>query len=431
LTHDGATVHNRKIKHMKQWKELTHYAGFDWAKDHHAVVIVNAQGEIVGDFEFDHSLEGWKSFAEKTSSWPNLAIAIETSQGAAVDQLLQRDYTVYPVHPVSAQSYRQRKAPSGTKTDHLDGWGLADALRVDGQGWKALQPMDPLTQQLRLLCRDEVSLIEQRTALVNQLQQALAEYYPAALEAFDDWTDAFTWEFVLAFPTPNALVSAGRRRWEKFLHTHKLWRPQTAEKRLKLFAQADQFKASEPIIRAKSQLAVSLCKLLCTLAQQLKLYRKQIEALFQSHPDHDLFGSLPGAKKVLAPRLLGAVGNDPQRYGSHQVLQAFAGTAPVSFQSGKLNKVRVRWCCDKFMRHTTHLWADCFRKASAWGQTYYQNKRAQGMSHACALRCLAQRLLKILFRMLQDKTPYDAEMHARNQKKHGSWVIKLVNESVA
>src|SRR6185369_7114112 len=192
-----------------------------WAKDHHAVVIVNGEGCIVADFEFAHSLEGWKSFAEKTSVWPNLAVAIETSQGAAVDQLLQREYTVYPVHPVAAQSYRERKAPTGTKTDHID-------------GWRPLQPMDPITQQLRLLCRDEVVLIEQRTALVNQLQQALAEYYPAALEAFDDWTDAFTWEFILAFPTPQALVEAGKRRWEKFLHTHKLWRPGTAEKRLKL-----------------------------------------------------------------------------------------------------------------------------------------------------------------------------------------------------
>ena len=302
-THDGATVHHRKANRMKNWKDLTHYAGFDWAKDHHSVVVVNAEGCIVADFEFAHSLEGWQSFAQKTSAWTTLAVAIETSQGAAVDQLLQREYTIYPVNPVAAQSYRERKAPSGTKTDHLDAWGLADALRVDGHGWKPLQPMDAITQQLRLLCRDEVSLIEQRTALVNQLQQALAEYYPAALEAFADWTDAFTWEFVLAFPTPQALVSAGKRRWEKFLHTHKLWRPETTEKRLKLFAQADQFRASEPIVRAKSQLAVSLCKLLCTLAQQLKLYRKQIEALFREHPDHDLFGSLPGARKVLAPHL--------------------------------------------------------------------------------------------------------------------------------
>ena len=161
---------------MKKWQEMTHYAGLDWAKDHHAVVVVDAGGRIVADFEFEHSLEGWKSFADKTSAWPNLAVAIETSQGAAVDQLLQRGYWVYPVHPLAAQRYRERKAPTGTKTDHLDAWGLGDALRMDGQGWRPLQPLDPMTQQLRLLCRDEVSVIEQRTALVNQLQQALLEY---------------------------------------------------------------------------------------------------------------------------------------------------------------------------------------------------------------------------------------------------------------
>jgi transposase len=173
---------------MKEWKDITHYAGFDWARHHHAVVVVDSHGQIVADFEFKHSLEGWQSFQEQTAPWPNLAIAIETNQGAAVDQLLQRGYTVYPVNPVASESYRKRKAPSGTKTDHFDGWGLADALRVDGHGWKQLQPMDPLTHQLRLLCQDEVSLIEQRTGFVNQLQQALVEYYPTALEAFDDWT---------------------------------------------------------------------------------------------------------------------------------------------------------------------------------------------------------------------------------------------------
>jgi len=288
-----------------------------------------------------------------------------------------------------------------------------------------------MTQQLRLLCRDEVTLIEQRTALVNQLQQALLEYYPAALQAFEDWTNPSTWEFVLAFPTPQALASAGKRRWEKFLHTHRLWRPETAQKRLALFAQADQFQASEPIVRAKSQLAVSLCKLLCTLAKQLALYRKQIEALFQEHPDHDLFGSLPGAKQVLAPRLLAALGSDPDRYGGHEVLQCIAGTAPVSYQSGKLDKVHLRWACDKFLRHTVHLWADCFRRASAWGQTYYQQKRAEGMSHSCALRCLCQRLLKIVFRMIVTKEPYNAELHARNQQKHGSWVLKLTKPAAA
>lgn len=416
---------------MKDWKDITHYAGFDWARDHHAVIVTDAQGEIVADFEFEHSLEGWKKFREKTAAFPNLAVAIETSQGAAVDQLLQYEYAVYPINPVAAESYRKRKAPSGTKTDHLDAWSLADGLRVDGHNWKVLRPMDPATQQLRLLCRDEVVLIEQRTALVNQLQQALLEYFPAALEAFDDWTRPFTWEFVVQFPTPEALVKAGRRRWEKFLHAQKLWRPETAERRLAIFARADQFKASAGVTRAKTQLALSLCQILRSVEGQLAEYRKQIEQLFKSHPDHDLFGSLPGAKDVLAPRLLAAVGNDPKRYGDAHVLQCFAGTAPIRFQSGQRSKTKVRWACDKFLRHTVHLWANCFRRASVWGQTYYQMKRDQGKSHACALRCLGQRLLKILFKMLTDGKPYDAELHARNQKEHGSWVLQLINENPA
>src|SRR5215468_8291127 len=57
LTADRATMHRRKTN-MKEWKEITHYAGFDWASAHHVVVIVNQQGQIVADFEFEHSVEG-------------------------------------------------------------------------------------------------------------------------------------------------------------------------------------------------------------------------------------------------------------------------------------------------------------------------------------------------------------------------------------
>jgi transposase len=201
------------------------------------------------------------------------------------------------------------------------------------------------------------------------------------------------------------------------------------QKRLEIFARADRFQASAPATAAKSQLALSLCKVLRTLAQQLEDYRRQIQTLFKDHPDHDLFGSLPGAKEVLAPRLLGAIGTDPQRYGSHSVLQCLAGTAPSCYQSGQVTRVKLRWACDAFLRHTIHLWANAFRRASVWGQTYYGKKREQGMSYACALRCLGQRLLKIVFRMISSKKAYDAELHARNQKKHGSWVLELVNKA--
>src|SRR2546423_714194 len=96
-THDGATMQNCKGKHMKPWPDITHYAGFDWAKDHHAVIIVDTQGQIVADFEFEHSLEGWQRLVKETSAYPNLAVAIETSKAAAADQLLHNQYSDYPV----------------------------------------------------------------------------------------------------------------------------------------------------------------------------------------------------------------------------------------------------------------------------------------------------------------------------------------------
>ena len=115
-----------------------------------------------------------------------------------------------------------------------------------------------MIKELRLLCRDEVGLIEQRTAFINQLRHALAEYYPTALEAFEDWGAVSAWMFLQRFPTPQLLEKAGKRQWEKFLHSRKLWRTESGPRRMELFAKATEFGSSEPTANAKSMLALSL-----------------------------------------------------------------------------------------------------------------------------------------------------------------------------
>jgi transposase len=161
------------------------------------------------------------------------------------------------------------------------------------------------------------------------------------------------------------------------------------------------------------------------LQTQLEDYRQQIEKLFAQHPDHDLFGSLPGAGPKLAPRLLAELGEDRHRFDSPQALQCYGGTAPVSYQSGPVHQVRLRRQCNPVLRHTLHLWANRSRSSCPWADTYYQTLRKRGKSHACALRCLGQRWLKILWKMWQTRTCYDAELHQQNQLRHGSWVLKL------
>jgi transposase len=413
---------------MHAFEELTHFAGFDWAKADHDAVIVDGQGVVVERLNFPHTEAGWVRWREVIGKYAALGVAIETSHGAAVEQLLGSGVGVYPMQPKAAKGYRERQVPSGSKTDQIDAEAFAQALRMDGRHWRALRPTDPLVEELRLLCRDEEELIEQRTALVNQLQAALQEYYPAALEAFEEWTQPYTWSWVERFPTPEVLVKAGRRAWEKYLHVHKLWRPQTASRRLEIFARADRFCGGPAVTAAKSRLAVSLVKLLQALEKQLEEYRQAIGQLFARHPDHDLFGSLPGAGEKLAPRLLSEIGEDRGQYPQAQTLQCVAGTAPVSFSSGQVHQARIRWHCNRHLRHTVHLWADCSRRFCAWAQAYYQAQRQKGKSHACALRCLGQRWLKILWKMWQTRQPYDENLHALNQQRHGSWVLQLQPE---
>jgi hypothetical protein len=339
---------------------------------------------------------------------------------------LEAGMMVYPLNPKSAQAYRARKAPSGVKDDQLGAWSFADALRVDGQGWKALKPEEPLIKELRLLCRDEVSLIEQRTAFIQQLRHALAEYYPAALEAFEDWTSVSAWMFLQRFPTPQALAQAGKRKWQNFLHSRRLWGSDQGPRRMEIFARATEFAGTAPTVKAKSLLALSLVGMLFTLEKHLQPYRRRIEELFASHPDHDLFGSLPGAGTKIAPRLLSEIGDDRERFSDDvQALQCLGGTAPVTKRSGKYRHVHQRWACDKHLRHAMHLFAEHSLSRCVWAERYYQHHRQKDRSHADALRRLAHRWLKIIHRMWMDRTPYDAELHHRNQLQHGSWIFQL------
>ncbi len=411
---------------MKEWNQFTHFAGFDWAHDHHDVVIIDAAGKTVVEFRFAHSAKGWSEFRQHIAPFADLALAVETKSGAAVEKLIELQCCIFPVHTQSAKAYRQRKVPSGNKTDRVDAWSLADALRLDGADWKQLSPQAPLIKELRLLCRDEVMLIRDRTALITQLRQALHEYYAAALEAFDDWTCPFAWAFVLAFPTPAILVKAGQRRWEKFLHQHKLNHPATYQRRLEIFARATEFAGAEPVAKAKSRLAVARAKQLLLLEKQLDDYRTEIQRLFSQHPDAELFKSLPGSGEKIAPRLLSEIGDDRALFPNAQALQCLAGTAPVSFQSGQIHRVYLRRHCNKFLRHTLHLWANLSREYSPWAATYYTALRAKGKSHSCALRALGQRWLKIVWKMWQTRAKYDADLHGRNQLRHGSWVLQLI-----
>jgi hypothetical protein len=264
-----------------------------------------------------------------------------------------------------------------------------------------------------------VTLIEQRTALVNQLQQALYEYYPAALEAFDDWCAPSAWAFVERFPTPQALVQAGKRKWQNFLHAHKLFHPEWNKKRLEIFARADQFCGTPASIAAKSTLALALARLLQTLEAQLTRYRALIT---------DASNNIPITRFCVTARrsrswhaTVGRTGRAQAAGRRAASLAGLAGMASVSYQSGQV-VVICATSATGFAAH--HHSGDLSRHCAIGRASTTEAHRKKGQSHACALRCLGMRWLKSSA-MIRNQTPYDAAIHTRNQLQHGSWILQL------
>jgi hypothetical protein len=144
----GSKQENKTMNDPRQWQQHRAFGALDWACQTHCVVVVDQTGKVIEDFQIEHSALGWKKFREKLQSYGSIPFAIETSQGAAVEQLLEASMIVYPLNPKSAQAYRERKAPSGVKDDQLDAWSFADALPCRWTRLESPQPRGAADQRI-------------------------------------------------------------------------------------------------------------------------------------------------------------------------------------------------------------------------------------------------------------------------------------------
>lgn len=344
-----------------------------------------------------------------------VACIIETTHGLLIAHLLEQGWPVYPVNPRTVDRHR---APSGAKTDTIDAYLLAKTGRADFQDLRRLNPDSELIQELKTLTRDQDALIQMQTRLVNQLTACLKTYYPVALELFGKLQQPSTLAFLRAYPTAQAGRAASIEDLTTLLKS--LRYPGARKKAEELVIQLQQpcLLASVVITRAKSRLMLALVVQLEPLHAQIEEYDKEIERLFLSHADSDLFLALPGAGTRLAPRLLAEMGDDRDRYASACSLQALAGTSPVLYQSGTYQKAHRRLGCIKPWRNALFQFADQSRRREVWAQEYSQRKRAEGKSHTVAVRALANTWARILFAVWKTKEIYCTATFEAAQRTH-------------
>jgi transposase len=378
------------------------FCGIDWANDHHDALSIDEQGHQLGSIRVAHSPEGLSrldTYLEGVAGpggKDQIACIVETTHGLLIAHLLEQGWPVYPVNP---RTVERRRAPSGAKTDIIDAYLLAKTGRADFQDLRRLNPDSEQIQELKTLTRDQDALIHMQTRLVNQLTACLKAYYPIALELFGKLQQPSTLTFLRAYPTLQAARSASVEQLAATLKQARYPGARRAAQQIAQHLQQPCLQANAVTTRTKSRLMLALLDQLEPLIKQIADYDQEIERLFLTYADSELFQALPRAGQRLAPRLLAEIGDDRTRYVSASSLQALAGTSPVLFQSGTYQKAHRRLGCIKPLRNAMQQFAWQSTLCEPWALEYYQRKRKEGKSHTVAVRALANVWVRVIHAM--------------------------------
>lgn len=415
---------------------LAAWIGIDWADQHHDVALKEA-----GSARVEHRRIG--STPEAVTEWlaelrlrfggRPIGICLEQSKGALIHALLEHDFLVlYPVNPASLDQFRKVFASSGAKNDPTDAGLLLELLEKHGDRLHPWVPDDPDTRALGRYVEARRKAVNARTQLVQRLGAELKGYFPQALDlAGEDLASPMAIDFLRRWPTLKALRRAPEQTIRRFYTTHHCRSAEIINHRIKQIRSAVPLLTDPAIIEPSALTVRLLIDQLAALAEGIRAYDERIHDLFAAHPDAHLFDCLPGSGATLAPRLLAAFGSDRSRFDSAACMQQYSGIAPVTVSSGKSHWVHRRWAAPKFLRQTFHEFAGHSIRYSIWARAYYQQMRSRGKGRHAAIRALAFKWIRILWRCWQDRIPYNESQYVAALERRGSTLIQHIPQGAA
>lgn len=388
------------------------FVGIDWANQEHAICLQEVGSNRAEASVLKHTPEAideWAAALQKRFGGGPVAVCLEQSKGALIYALLKYHlFVIYPVNPANLAHYRKALKQSGAKDDPSDAQLLLDYLRHYRDRLHALKPDDPTTRLIRILVERRRQAIGLRTQLSNQLRSRLKCYFPQALELVgEDLGTVMACDFLQRWPRLAKLKRARSNTLRKFYQAHNCRGQEQLQRRLQSIRQAKPLTNDSAIIEAGVREVCLLVGLLRQLIQPIADYDQRIEELMLNHQDAPIFQSFPGAGAAMAPRLLAAFGTDRQAIDSAESMQTSSGIAPVTKRSGKSCTVHRRWACPKFVRQTFHEFAGHSIGFCDWARAYYQQQRQRGKKHHAAVRALAFKWIRILYRCWKTHTAYN------------------------
>jgi transposase len=375
-------------------------------------------------------LHDW--LAQLRQERPRARVAICLEQPAASLILFLEAYhwiRLYAINPITLQKFREAFVTSRAKDDGKDAQYLAELLRSHHQKLKPWQPDDSQTRRLQQLVRHRRAVVDERTGLSNRLKALLKQYFPHALDLCgeDLWRPLAT-AFLLKWLTLQSVQKAKKEKLKTFYYLHGSRSHKLIAQRLELIEKAVPLTDEIAVLQSHALRVQLICRQLQLLHRTIEEFDQQIAQAFKEHDDRNIFASLPGAGPVLAPRLLATMGSERERYARASNLQRSSGIAPVTKQSGGKCHIHRRYLCSTFFKQTFHEYAKESILHSRWAAAYYLQQTQKGCGHHTAVRALAYKWQRIIWKCWQTRTPYREELYEAALRKHSSPLVALLDQ---
>ena len=410
--------------------EYAAYLGIDWADSKHDLCLLDATTGAQEHQVLKHTPQAIAEYFTALRArygGRQIAVGLEQSRGPLLYALLQFDFLVlYPLNPTTLAKYREAFTPSRAKDDPSDAEFAAELIMQHRGRLKAWEPDDEQTRTLRYLVEHRRRLIGDRTRISNRLTSLLKCYFPQVLTWFPDLRTELVCAFLQRWPTLESLRRVQRETLVKFFHQHHSVRRDTLAKRLAAIKESLPLTNDRAVINSSVVMVKALTSQLQTTIAAISHFDQEIEKLCAVHPEFPLFESLPGAAQVYASRLLAVTGTRRDRWTTAAELACFSGIAPVLERSGKSVWIRWRYFCPNFVRQSFHEYAAESIKHSFWARAYYQQQLAKGKTHHAAVRALAYKWIRILWKCWQTSTPYNEVKYLEHLRKKGSPLLNYI-----
>lgn len=390
------------------------FVGDDWAEDHHDIEVMDATGRRLAKARLPEGVAGMTRLhqilgeaAGDDADEAEFLVGIETDRGPWVRALVTAGYTVLAVNPLQAARFRDRLGVSGAKSDPGDAHMLADMVRTHGHELRPVAGDSAHAEAVKVVTRTHKTLIWERTRHTQRLRHALRDYFPAALEAFDDLDAADTLELLGKAPTPAQAARLTTVQISAALKRARRKNVSAKASAIQAVLRAEHLGQPEEVTAAYAASVTALLAVLTTLNTQVRALEGQVEAHFGRHPAAEIILSQPGLGVVLGARVLAEFGDDPDRYTTAKARKNYAGTSPITRASGKKKVALARYVHNDRLIDALLTQAFSTLKISPNARAYYWRQRDRGKGHNAALRQLANRLVGILHGCLKTGTRYN------------------------